>query len=39
MVRGRWVVRDRRVATVDVDAVFARARAAAEALWGRIEGL
>jgi putative selenium metabolism protein SsnA len=39
MVRGRWVVRDRRVVTVDADAVFARARAAAEALWGRIARL
>jgi hypothetical protein len=39
MVRGRWVVRDRLVATVDADAVFARARAAADALWGRIERL
>jgi putative selenium metabolism protein SsnA len=39
LVAGRWVVRDRRVATVDQDAVFARARAAAEGLWGRMEGL
>ncbi|HXB54313.1 MAG TPA: amidohydrolase family protein [Vicinamibacteria bacterium] len=39
LVRGRWVVRDRRLVTVDADAVFARARAAAEALWGRIERL
>jgi putative selenium metabolism protein SsnA len=36
MVSGRFVLRDRRVATVDEDAVLARARRAAEELWGRM---
>jgi cytosine/adenosine deaminase-related metal-dependent hydrolase len=35
MVAGRWVVRGRRVLTVDVPGVLARARAAAERLWAR----
>ena len=33
MVAGRFIVRDRRIVTVDVEAVYARARGAAEALW------
>jgi putative selenium metabolism protein SsnA len=33
MVAGRWLVRDRRLTTVDVAAVTARARAAAARLW------
>jgi putative selenium metabolism protein SsnA len=36
MVAGRWVVRGRRVLTVDVAGVLARARAAAERLWERM---
>jgi putative selenium metabolism protein SsnA len=36
MVAGRFVLRDRRVATVDEEAVFARARRAAAALWKRM---
>ncbi len=36
MVAGRFVLRDRRVTTVDEAAVFARARRAAEALWKRM---
>lgn len=36
MVAGRFVLRDRRVTGVDEAAVFARARRAAEALWGRM---
>ena len=39
MVAGRWVVRDRRLVGVDVDAVFGRARAAALSLWQRMEKL
>jgi putative selenium metabolism protein SsnA len=39
MVAGRFVLRDRRVTTVDEAAVFARARAAAAALWGRMRAL
>jgi cytosine/adenosine deaminase-related metal-dependent hydrolase len=39
MVAGRFIVRDRRVTTVDVGAVYARARAAAAALWRRMEAL
>jgi putative selenium metabolism protein SsnA len=39
MVDGRWVVRDRRVVTVDADAVLERARAAAPGLWRRMESL
>jgi len=35
MVGGRWVVRERRVAGVDVEDVYARARAAAASLWER----
>jgi putative selenium metabolism protein SsnA len=37
MVAGRFVLRDRRIATVDEDAIFARARAAAAALWQRMQ--
>lgn len=37
MVAGRWVVRDRRLVDVDVEATFARARAAAIALWQRMD--
>jgi cytosine/adenosine deaminase-related metal-dependent hydrolase len=36
MVGGRWVVRDRRLVTVDAPALLARARTAAEALWQRM---
>ncbi len=36
LVAGRWVVRDRRLANVDAEGVFARARSAAAALWGRM---
>jgi putative selenium metabolism protein SsnA len=36
MVAGRWIVRGRRVLTVDVPGVLARARAAAERLWVRM---
>jgi cytosine/adenosine deaminase-related metal-dependent hydrolase len=39
LVAGRWVVRDRRVVGVDAPAAFARARAEAERLWRRMEGL
>jgi putative selenium metabolism protein SsnA len=38
MVAGRFVWRDRQVKTVDEAAVFARARAAATALWKRMRG-
>ncbi len=36
MVAGRFVLRDRRIASVDEGLVFARARLAAQALWGRM---
>ena len=36
MVAGRFLLRDRRVTTVDEGAVFARARRAAEALWTKM---
>jgi putative selenium metabolism protein SsnA len=39
MVAGRWVVRDRRVASVDAAAAFARARAAAREVWRRMDRL
>jgi putative selenium metabolism protein SsnA len=39
MVAGRFVLRDRRVTTVDEAAVFARAHAAAAALWKRMQRL
>jgi putative selenium metabolism protein SsnA len=39
MVAGRWVVRDRRVATVDAASAFARARTAAAELWRRMDRL
>ena len=39
MVEGRWVVRDRRLVTVDAEAVLARAREAAPGLWRRMSGL
>ncbi len=39
MVAGRFVLRDRVLTTVDEAAVFARARAAAEALWERMRQL
>jgi putative selenium metabolism protein SsnA len=39
MVAGKWVVQERRLKGVDVRAVFARARAAAEGLWRRMEAL
>jgi cytosine/adenosine deaminase-related metal-dependent hydrolase len=37
MVAGRFVLRDRRLTTVDEVAVFVGARRAAEALWKRME--
>jgi cytosine/adenosine deaminase-related metal-dependent hydrolase len=39
MVAGRFVLRDRRVTNVDEAAIFARARAAAAALWERMRRL
>ena len=39
MVAGRFVVRERRVATVDAAAAFARAREAARGLWQRMDRL
>jgi cytosine/adenosine deaminase-related metal-dependent hydrolase len=39
MVAGRWLMKDRRLLTVDEPAVFARARQAAAALWARVQGL
>jgi len=36
MVAGRWIVRGRRLLTVDVDEAFARAREAARGLWERM---
>jgi len=39
MVAGRWVVRDRRLVSVDAAAAFARARAAAAELWRRMDRL
>jgi putative selenium metabolism protein SsnA len=39
MVAGRFVVRDRRVTTVDAAAAFARAREAARELWKRMDRL
>jgi len=39
MVAGRFVLRDRRVTTMDEAAVLARARAAAERLWARMRSL
>ena len=39
LVAGRWVVRDRRVLGLDVAAAFARAQAAAQRVWQRMEAL
>lgn len=39
LVAGRWVVRDRRLMGIDADAVRARARGAAAALWERMDAL
>jgi putative selenium metabolism protein SsnA len=39
MVDGRWVVRDRKLVTVDAEAVLARAREAAPGIWRRMESL
>jgi putative selenium metabolism protein SsnA len=39
MVAGRWIVRDRRLTTMDAEAVLARARSAAQALWERMARL
>ena len=39
MVAGRFVLRDRRIVTVDEAAVLASARAAAERLWERMREL
>jgi len=38
MVEGRWVVRDRKLLTVDAEAALARAREAAPRLWSRMTG-
>ena len=37
MVAGRFILRDRRIVTVDETAVFASARAAAERIWKRMQ--
>jgi hypothetical protein len=37
MVAGRFVLRDRRITTVDEAAVHARARSAVERLWARMQ--
>ena len=39
MVAGRWVVRERRLTSVDASAAFARAREAAPELWKRMDRL
>ena len=39
MVAGRFVLRDRRLTSVDEPAVLARARAAAERLWEKMQAL
>jgi cytosine/adenosine deaminase-related metal-dependent hydrolase len=39
MVAGRFVLRDRRITTVDEARILARARTAATALWERMAGL
>lgn len=39
MVAGRFIVRDRRVATLDVEELYARARGTAKALWWRMQNL
>jgi cytosine/adenosine deaminase-related metal-dependent hydrolase len=39
MVAGRWIVRSRRVVTLDARAVYERARSSAAALWRRMEQL
>jgi cytosine/adenosine deaminase-related metal-dependent hydrolase len=39
MVAGRWVLRDRRLATVDAADAFARARGAARDVWMRMESV
>jgi putative selenium metabolism protein SsnA len=39
MVAGRFVLRDRRITTVDEPRILSRARAAAAALWERMAGL
>jgi putative selenium metabolism protein SsnA len=39
LVAGRFVVRDRRLVTVDREAVLARCRVAAESLWQRMQAL
>jgi putative selenium metabolism protein SsnA len=39
MVNGRWVVRGRRLVTLDEEAAYARARAAAPRLWERMAAL
>ncbi len=39
MVAGRWVVRNRRLVNVDVEAAYARAREAAPRLWERMAAL
>jgi putative selenium metabolism protein SsnA len=39
MVAGRWVLRDRRLATVDAADAFARARNGARDLWSRMESM
>ena len=39
MVEGRWIVRDRRLLTVDIDALMAHARVTATRVWGRMASL
>jgi putative selenium metabolism protein SsnA len=39
MVAGRFIVRDRRIVTVDVEEVYRRARGTAKALWWRMQNL
>ena len=39
MVAGRWVLRDRRLVTVDAADAFARARTAARDVWSRMESM
>jgi hypothetical protein len=39
MVAGRWVLRGRRLVTVDAEAAYARAREAARRLWERMAAL
>ena len=38
MVAGRWILEDRRVVGVDVEAVYERARRVADRVWRQMEG-